>query len=106
MYYLYSRGIDKDATRNTHFLTVNTNVSNIKLPNRFFMKVTPQFYYLKLDAQDGFYFTSSFTVAKKNFPLSVSAIINKTINTDITGSKNFVWNASLVYSFNKKYVNL
>src|SRR6266536_218752 len=51
------------------------------------------------------YFTSAFTLAKKNFPLSVSAIINKTINTNITGSKNFVWNASLVYSFNKTYVN-
>jgi len=36
-------------------------------------------------------------VAKKNFPLSISAIINKTINSDITGSKNFVWNVSLIY---------
>jgi hypothetical protein len=33
----------------------------------------------KLDAEDGFYFTSAFTLAKANFPLSVSAIINKTI---------------------------
>ena len=104
IYYLYSHGIDAGTIKNTNFLTLNANFSNIKLSNQFFMKVNPQFYYLKLDAQDGFYFTSTFTVARKNFPLSVSAIINKTINTDITGSKNFVWNASLVYSFHKKYV--
>ncbi len=39
MYYLYSRGIDKDATRNTHFLTLNSNFSNIKLPKQFFLKL-------------------------------------------------------------------
>ena len=105
VYYLYARGLSSDATKNIHFFTINTSISNIKLSNQFFMRVTPQFYYLKLDAQDGFYFTSAFTLAKKNFLLSVSAIINKTINTNITGSKNFVWNASLVYSFNKTYVN-
>ena len=70
------------------------------------MKVNPQFYYLKLDDEDGFYFTSSMTLVKKNFPLSVSAIINKVIQTNITASENFVWNASLVYSFNKKYSKL
>ena len=106
IYYLYSHGIDEGTIKNTNFLTLNTNFSNIKLSNQFFMRVNPQFYYLKLDAEDGFYFTSSFTLAKKNFPLYVSAIINKAIDTDITGSKNFVWNASLVYSFNKKYVKL
>ena len=104
IYYLYSHGIDKGTIGNTHFITLNTNFSNIKLSNQFFINVNPQFYYLKLDAENGFYFTSAFTVARKNFPLSVSAIINKTINSDITGNKNFVWNASLVYSFNKKYV--
>jgi hypothetical protein len=106
IYYLYSHGIDAGTIKNTHFITLNTNFSNIKLSDQFFIKANPQLYYLKLDAEDGFYFTSSFIVAKKNFPLSVSAIINKIINTDITGSKNFVWNASFVYSFNKKYVKL
>ena len=72
MYYLYSHGLDAGTIGNTHFITLNANFSNIKLTDQFFMKLNPQFYYLKLDAQDGFYFTSSFTVAKKNFPLSAS----------------------------------
>jgi hypothetical protein len=104
IYYLYSHGLDAGTIGNTHFITFNTNFSNIKIANQFFFGFNPQFYYLKLDAQDGYYFTSTITVAKQNFPLSVSSTINKIINTKILGSKNFVWNASLVYSFNKKYV--
>jgi hypothetical protein len=103
MYYLYSRGFDKGVARHTHFLTVNSNILGIGLPYKFYIKITPQFYYLKQDKQDGFYFTAAMTLAKRNFPFSVSAIINKTIQTDITASKNFVWNTSLVYSFNKQY---
>jgi hypothetical protein len=104
LYYLYSRGIDRDAVRNTHFLTVNSNFSNIKFGNLFFARLTPQFYYLNQDGKDGFYFTSTLTLAKRNFPLTIQSIINKTIQTHITASKNFVWNASLIYSFNKRYV--
>lgn len=101
IYYLYSRGIDKDAIRNTNFVTVNSNFSDLKLSDQVFMKFTPQFYYLKLDLEDGFYFSSSLTLAKRSFPLSISAVINKAIHTNITASKNLVWNTSLIYSFNK-----
>ena len=104
IYYLYSHGLDAGTIGNTNFITFNTNFSNIKITDQFFIGFNPQFYYLKLDAQDGFYFTSTLTAAKKNFPLSVSSTINKIINTNITGSKNFVWNVSLVYAFNKKYL--
>ena len=103
MYYLYSHGIEKDAVQNTHFLTLNSSFSNLKLSKQFFMKFTPQVYYLKMDKQDWFYFTSALTLANRKIPLSVTAVINKIIQTDITASKNFVWNVSLIYSFNKKY---
>lgn len=106
IYYLYSHGLDAGTIGNTHFITLNTNFSNIKITDQFFIRFNPQFYYLKLDAQDGYYFTSTLTVSKKNFPLSVSSTINKKINSNITGSKNLLWNVSLVYSFNKKYVKL
>ncbi len=102
IYYLYSHGLDAGTIGNTHFVTFNTNFSNVKISDQFFIGFNPQFYYLKLDAEDGFYFTSTLTVAKKNCPLSVSSTINKIINTNITGSKNFVWNVSLAYAFKKK----
>lgn len=106
MYYLHGRGMEEDAPRAVHFLTLNSNFSNVKLTEQFFLRFTPQFYYLKLDRQDGFYFTSTLTLAKRNFPLSLQSIINKTIQTNIGGSKNFVWNATLIYFFNKEYVEL
>lgn len=104
IYYLYSRGLDKGTTRNTHFLTLNANFSNIRLPSQFYMKFVPQVYYLKLDKQDGFYYTATLTLANRKIPLSISTLINKVIQTNITASKDFVWNLSLIYSFNKKYV--
>ena len=104
IYYLYSHGLDAGTIGNTHFITLNTNFSHIKISNQFFIMFNPQFYYLKLDAEDGFFVTSTLTVAKKNFPLSVSSTVNKIINTNITGSKNILWNVSLNYAFNKKYL--
>jgi hypothetical protein len=103
LYYLYSHGLDAGTIKNTNFVTINVNFANIKLSKQFFMRINPQVYYLKLDAQDGFYFTSSFTLAKKNFPLFVSSIINKQISSNITGSKNLLWNVSLNYSFNNTF---
>ncbi|MGK2863276.1 MAG: hypothetical protein ACSLE0_15195, partial [Chitinophagaceae bacterium] len=97
IYYLYSHGLDAGTIGNTHFITFNTNFSNLKITDQFFFGVNPQVYYLKLDAQDGFYFTLAFTLAKKNFPFSVSAIINKEIDSNIAGSKDFLWNASLLF---------
>jgi len=104
VYYLYSHGIDKEAVRNTHFLTVNSNFSNIKIFDGLYARFTPQVYYLKQNKDDGFYITSTLALAKQKFPLSVMAIFNKTIQTHISGSENFVWNISLIYSFNKLYV--
>lgn len=106
IYYLYSQGIDAGTIKNTNYVTLNTNFSHIKLSDQFFMKFNPQFYYLKLDLEDGFYFTSTTTLAKNNFPLTIQSIFNKIIHTNITGSKNFVWNVSLVYAFNNNYVKL
>ena len=102
VYYVYAYGFDQGTPKNNHFVTLNSNFSNIKLPFNFLISVIPQFYYLKQDEQDGYYFTSEFHLAKKNFPLSVSSIINTPIESNIIGGQEFVWNISLIYSFNKK----
>ena len=56
IYYLYSHGLDAGTIGNTHFVTFNSNFSNIKITDQFFIGFNPQFYYLKLDAEDGFLF--------------------------------------------------
>lgn len=106
IYYLYSRGLDKGATKHTHFLTINGNFSHIKLYRQFYLRFIPQVYYLKLDKQDGFYCTSTLTLARPNSPFAVSSILNKAIQSNISGSKDFAWNVSLIYSFQKKHLEI
>ena len=91
-------GLDNTA-KTSNFLTFNTVLSNIKLTKNYYLKIIPQVYYLKMDKDDGYYATSSFTLSNKNYPFSLSSIINKVIKTEISGSKSFNWNLSLIYSF-------
>lgn len=99
---LFSRGIDEGTIHNTNFLALNTSFSNIKIAKEFALQLIPQLYYLKMDTKDGYFFSSALTLTKKNTPLSISAMMNKIIKTDIN-TKNFVWNATLAYSFNTKF---
>jgi len=104
VYYLYSYGIDNANVRNTHFAMLNMNFSNIKLSDKFFLSYMPQIYYLRINKNDGFNVTSTLTLARKNFPVCFSVFGNKTIRSNVPGHKDFVWNASLIYSFNNQYV--
>jgi hypothetical protein len=104
MYYLYSRGIEKILTRNTNLIALRGNVSNIKISNQFFFGINSQIYYLKMDEHDGFYLNSTLLLAKSNFPVSLSAMFNKRIKSDIPADNDFIWNVSLRYAFNKEYI--
>jgi hypothetical protein len=99
MYYLYAHGFDFGSTKNTHFITMNTSISNIEVSNNLRMRISPQVYYLRMNAIDGFYTSTTFTVSKVDNPISFSVFFNKVINTNITASKDFVWNATLAYAF-------
>jgi hypothetical protein len=103
-YYLYAVGLETaDQPKNTHFLGYNFNFSRIQLSKKFYLKFSPQVYYLKIDQNDGFYFASNLALAVSDFPLSISSQINKAIDTDIS-SKDFDWNISLIYSFKNQMV--
>lgn len=102
-YYLRSHGFSESSVKNTHFITVNASFNNVTLHKSYYLKFSPQVYYLKMDDKGGYYVTSSLELIKSNFPLSLQSIVNKTIETNITGSKNFLWNVSLIYSFGRQY---
>jgi len=106
VYYMQGHGFQDNAPKNIHFLTLNSSISNITLFSGISLQLSPQIYYLAVDDEDGFYFTNTLSLAKANFPLMVQSTINKTIETNITGSKNFQWDVSLVYYFNKEFVPL
>jgi len=56
-----------------------------------------------MDDNDGVYLNTTLLVTKKNFPLSISALANRTLKSNIPADYNFLWNVGLIYSFNKKF---
>ena len=103
MYYLHARGMDKGSTKQTDYIAFRSQFSNIPIIKKVFLRFSPQIFYLKTDDKEGFYVNSVLTLARRNFPLSISSILNKAIQTTIV-SKDFDWNLSLVYTFDKKYM--
>jgi hypothetical protein len=103
-YFLYSYGIEPELTKNNTMIALRAGFSNIRLSDQLYMRFNPQVYYLNMDAIDGFYANASVSFAKRNFPVSVSAMINQPIKTYIIAGNEFLWNVSLIYSFNKEYI--
>jgi hypothetical protein len=102
-YGLYSKGLDPGGNKNTLFLTLNANFSNIALSKQLMLRIAPQVFYLYIDQHHGYYCNTNVTIADKRTPISLSAMVNKVITTDIAASQNFVWNTSLTYSFSHFY---
>jgi len=103
MYLFYTRGIEKFITRNTYMVSVRPSISNIPVTNNISARIGPEIYYLKMDDKDGVYLNGTFSISKKNFPLSVSALINKPLKSNITAEYDFLWNVGLIYTFNNEY---
>lgn len=98
MYYLRGKGFD-EGLRSSDFLTVNASFTNLSISEKLYFNVSPQAYYLRLDDKTGYYVVAFITLEKKDFPLSISSILNKAINTQIVPEDDFIWNISLNYSF-------
>ncbi|WP_437396172.1 hypothetical protein [Flagellimonas lutimaris] len=98
LYYLYGRGFD-EGVRNNHFMVLNSYFNNLHISEKLYFKISPQAYYLLSDDLKGLYVVSFISLLKKDFPVSVSAILNKAIDTEIVPEDDFTWNVSLMYSF-------
>ncbi|MDO9553850.1 MAG: hypothetical protein Q7J63_15205 [Rhodonellum sp.] len=103
LYYLHSLGLDQGLTKNTQFLAFNMNFSDIHLSDQIYLNIRPQVFYLKMDERDGYYANTSVLIAKRNFPLAIGSIVNRSLRSDIIGNKDWVWNVSLNYSFHKTF---
>jgi len=101
-YYIHAWGLEKDIVQNSDFISFRANFSSISLSDKYFMKLAAQAYFLKLDAQQGFYVNSTLSLNRRNFPFSISSTVNQKIHSTIPGD-NFLWNINLTYSFSKRY---
>lgn len=102
MYYLRGHGFQKHGPQNSNFLSLQGNFTKIKLVGKTYFSFNPQMFYLKVDATDGFYVNATTTVGVKGFPITISSIVNKAIESDIP-AKDFDWNISLIYTLDKQF---
>jgi hypothetical protein len=102
-YWMYSYGVEKNAIKNTNLLGLRAVLANLKISDQYALRFSPMVYFLKMDQDHGYYLNATLALAKRNFPLSVSMLVNKTIKTEVPVGEDFLWNVSLVYSFNKLY---
>jgi len=98
-YYLYGHGFETSVPAHTHYLSFNGSISDIPLFRDFSLTLSPQFYYLNIDQDDGFYAATGISFDHSDIPLSISAFYNQSILSDIPGSPKILWNVSLNYSF-------
>jgi hypothetical protein len=104
MYLFYTRGIEKYITQNTYMVSLRPSISSIPITKNIAARVGPEVYYLKMDSKDGVYLNATFLINKKNFPFSLSGLINKAIKSSIPSEYDLLWNVGLIYSFNNNYV--
>ncbi len=99
--YFLVRQLEKDPV-NPQFIMLNSVVSFTELPKDFMLTFVPQMFYLKIGEDSGLYYSGSMSLANKNLPVSLSAMFNKTIKTDLDGH-DFLWNVTLTYRFSNHY---
>ncbi|UBM60222.1 hypothetical protein LAG90_06145 [Marinilongibacter aquaticus] len=103
LYYLYSHGFDHGATRNTNFTAFRLYVSHVKLSKELRFEAVPQLYILDLDGTNGLYANAILGLGHSKWPISIGSILSHVVSSDIKAGKDFIWNISLIYSFNRNY---
>lgn len=103
LYYLHSGGLETGTVKSTNFITINANFNYIPVSEKLFFRFNPQVFYLKMDKRDGYYITSTLTLAKKQSPWALQSIVNQAIRTSIIAKSNFIWNVSLIYAFRSEF---
>ncbi|HLP75146.1 MAG TPA: hypothetical protein VK155_19745 [Bacteroidales bacterium] len=103
-YIFYNRGIEKFITRNTLMLSFRPSFANIPVAKNITARVNPEIYRLQMDDDVGVYFNARLSISKRNFPVSLSALINIPIKSNIPSEYDLLWNVGISYTFNKQYV--
>ncbi len=97
-YYLYSYGADRPAPKHMHFISARATLDHVRVVEKISLQLAPQFYYLKSDAEHGWYLNAAATLSHENFPLALSSMFSKPFGSDVAGGTDFVWNVSAAYT--------
>lgn len=103
-YISYNHGIEKFIVRDTYMFSFRTGISDIPITKNVAARVNPEIYYMKMDNTDGIFLNARMSINKKNFPFSLSGLLNKPIKSNIPSDFDFLWNVGLSYTFSRKYL--
>lgn len=100
-YYINGIGLEKEGkTGHTNFLSLRLGINNITIAGNWHFRYDPQIYFIRMDDLSGFFTAQSITLGNNKFPVSLSTLMNISLETDNEIPANeFDWNISLVYSF-------
>ncbi|WP_242617451.1 hypothetical protein [Cecembia calidifontis] len=101
--YLAGRSLGKVPFALNQFVATGVQFNRVSLSEKLFFNASPQLFYLKMNEKDGYFASSSIVIGKKDFPISLGSIISKKIVSEIEVD-NWIWNVSLIYSFNNEFV--
>lgn len=101
--YLASRSLGPVPFELNQFLAVTASFTQLKIFDKLCLNTRPQIFYLKINERDGYFASSSFLIRKNGFPVSFGSIVSRKIVSTINTS-TWVWNLSLIYSFNNRFV--
>ena len=104
MFLFFNWGLEDFITQNTYMVSFRPSISNIPITKNIVAGISPDIYYLKMDDNEGVYLTNRFSISKSNYPISISALITKTLNSSIPSEYDLLWKVELIYTFNRKYV--
>jgi hypothetical protein len=102
LYYLRGHGFQKHGPQNSNFLSLQGNFSKIKLAGKTYFSFNPQVFYLKVDEDDGFYINATTTFGIRDFPVTISGIVNQAIESTIP-AQDFDWSINLIYTVDKQF---
>lgn len=102
LYYLQGNGLQANGPQTTHFINLNSVISNIKISETTRFTIAPAIYYLYLDGHSGVFLTGTATLSHLKLPFTLHSSFNKTISANIPGNRNFMWNIGASYHFRKE----
>ena len=104
VYLFYTHGIEEFITRNTYMVSFRPGISNIPIARNTSARITPEVYYLRMDDNEGVYLNARLSINHRNCPVSVSALVNKPLESNIPSEYDLLWHVALSYTFNKNYI--
>ncbi|WP_242617448.1 hypothetical protein [Cecembia calidifontis] len=101
--YLHGRNLGNGPNAINQFVALGSHFTKISLSEKLFFNASQQAFFLKMNEKEGYFASTSIVLGKKDFPLALGFIISRKIVSEIEVD-NWIWNISLIYSFNNQFV--